>query len=94
MELNPSPHLWQAHMRGVRLKGALRCLFYPLYPRNHSRYSVSADLSQILKLLAGSRLCVEPLHTDTFLPQDCQDAYRYIQESEDRAIGVLFDWTG
>ena len=92
-ELNPSPHLWQAHMKGVRLKGALRCLFYPLHPRSYSRYSVAEDLRQILQLMADNRLNVEPLHTDTFKPDECQQAYRHIQEAGDRSLGVLFEWT-
>jgi threonine dehydrogenase-like Zn-dependent dehydrogenase len=94
MELNPSPHLWQAHMKGIRLKGALRCLFYPLYPRSYSRYSVAEDLNKVLELIAGSKLVVEPLHTDTFDPVACQEAYRQLQRAKDRSLGVLFDWTG
>jgi 2-desacetyl-2-hydroxyethyl bacteriochlorophyllide A dehydrogenase len=94
MELNPSPHLWQAHMKGVRLKGALRSLFYPLYPRNYSRYSVAEDLRKILQLMASSRLSVEPLHTDTFKPEECQKAYRHIQKAKDKSLGVLFHWAG
>jgi 2-desacetyl-2-hydroxyethyl bacteriochlorophyllide A dehydrogenase len=94
MELNPSPHLWQAHMKGVRLKGALRCLFYPLYPRSYSRYSVTEDLRKILQLMASSELSVEPLHTDTFNPEECQKAYRHIQKAKDRSLGVLFEWAG
>jgi len=92
MELNPSPHLWQAHMKGVRLKGALRCLFYPLHPRSYSRYSVAEDLRQILQLMADDRLNVEPLHTDTFKPDECQKAYQHIQKAGDRSLGVLFEW--
>jgi 2-desacetyl-2-hydroxyethyl bacteriochlorophyllide A dehydrogenase len=92
MQLNPSPHLWQAHMKGVRLKGALRCLFYPLHPRSYSRYSVADDLRQILQLMAEGRLTVEPLHTDTFKPEECQEAYRHIQKAGDRSLGVLFEW--
>lgn len=92
MQLNPSPHLWQAHMKGVRLKGALRCLFYPLHPRSYSRYSVAQDLRQILQLMAGSELTVEPLHTDTFKPEECQEAYQHIQKAKDRSLGVLFEW--
>jgi 2-desacetyl-2-hydroxyethyl bacteriochlorophyllide A dehydrogenase len=92
MQLNPSPHLWQAHMKGVRLKGALRCLFYPLHPRSYSRYSVEEDLRQILQLMAAGRLTVEPLHTDTFKPEECQEAYRHIQKAGDRSLGVLFEW--
>jgi 2-desacetyl-2-hydroxyethyl bacteriochlorophyllide A dehydrogenase len=91
-ELNPSPHLWQAHMKGVRLKGALRCLFYPVHPRSYSRYSVSEDLKKILQLMESSDLSVEPLHTDTFKPEECQEAYRHIQEAKDRSLGVLFEW--
>lgn len=94
MQLNPSPYLWQAHMKGVRLKGALRCLFYPLHPRSYSRYSVEEDLRQILQLMAAGRLTVEPLHTETFKPEECQEAYRHIQEAGDRSLGVLFEWTG
>ena len=94
MQLNPSPHLWQAHMKGVRLKGALRCLFYPLHPRSYSRYSVAEDLGQILQLMAEGQLTVEPLHTDTFKPEECQEAYRYIQNAGDRSLGVLFEWAG
>jgi threonine dehydrogenase-like Zn-dependent dehydrogenase len=94
VELNPSPYFWQAHMKGVRLKGALRCLFYPLHPRAYSRYSVAGDLHQILELMAASRLVVQPLHTDTFAPDQCQEAYQHIQSAGDRALGVLFDWTG
>ena len=94
MELNPSPHLWQAHMKGVRLKGALRCLFYPLYPRSYSRYSVTEDLRKILQLMASSELSVEPLHTDTFKPEQCQEAYQHIQKAKDRSLGVLFEWAG
>jgi threonine dehydrogenase-like Zn-dependent dehydrogenase len=93
VELNPSPHLWQAHMKGVRLKGALRCLFYPLHPRAYSRYSVAADLGQVLQLMAEEKLLVRPLHTDTFAPEACQQAYQHIQGAGDRALGVLFDWT-
>jgi 2-desacetyl-2-hydroxyethyl bacteriochlorophyllide A dehydrogenase len=92
MQLNPSPHLWQAHMKGVRLKGALRCLFYPLHPRSYSRYSVEEDLRQILQLMEEGRLTVEPLHTDTFKPEECQEAYRHIQKAGDRSLGVLFEW--
>lgn len=94
MELNPSPYLWQAHMKGVRLKGALRCLFYPLYPRNYSRYSVAEDLRKILRLMASSELSVEPLQTDTFKPEECQEAYQHIQKAGDRSLGVLFEWAG
>ncbi len=93
-ELNPSPHLWQAHMKGVRLKGALRCLFYPVYPRSYSRYSVSEDLKKILQLMESSDLSVEPLHTDTFKPEECQEAYQHMQEAKDRSLGVLFEWAG
>jgi 2-desacetyl-2-hydroxyethyl bacteriochlorophyllide A dehydrogenase len=93
VELNPSPYLWQAHMKGVRLKGALRCLFYPLYPRPYSRYSVSEDLRKILELMERSELQIEPLHTDTFKPQSCQRAYRHIQTAKDRSLGVLFEWS-
>jgi 2-desacetyl-2-hydroxyethyl bacteriochlorophyllide A dehydrogenase len=92
MQLNPTPHLWQAHMKGIRLKGALRCLFYPLHSRSYSRYSVENDLQQILQLMADRRLTVEPLHTDTFKPEACQDAYRHIQDAGDRTLGVLFEW--
>jgi 2-desacetyl-2-hydroxyethyl bacteriochlorophyllide A dehydrogenase len=92
MELNPSPHLWQAHMKGVRLKGALRCLFYPLHPRSYSRYSVAEDLRKVLQLMASSELRVEPLHTDTFNPEECQEAYQHIQKAKDRSLGVLFEW--
>jgi threonine dehydrogenase-like Zn-dependent dehydrogenase len=94
MELNPSPYLWQAHMKGVRFKGALRCLFYPLYPRSYSRYSVAEDLNKVLELMADSRLIAAPLHTDTFQPADCQEAYRHIQKARDRSLGVLFEWSG
>ena len=94
MELNPSPHLWQAHMKGVRLKGALRCLFYPLHPRSYSRYSVAEDLRQILQLTADDRLSIEPLHTDTFKPNECQKAYQHIQKAGNRSLGVLFEWIG
>jgi len=93
-QLNPSPHLWQAHMKGVRLKGALRCLFYPLHPRNYSRYSVAEDLRKILQLMASSQLSVEPLHTDTFKPEECQEAYQHIQKAKDKTLGVLFEWAG
>lgn len=92
IELNPSPYLWQAHMKGVRLKGALRCLFYPVYPRSYSRYSVSEDLRKILQLMESSDLRVEPLHTDTFKPEECQEAYQHIQRVKDRSLGVLFEW--
>jgi len=94
MELNPSPHLWQAHMKGVQLKGALRCLFYPLHPRSYSRYSVTEDLRKILQLMESSALSVEPLHTDTFNPEQCQEAYQHIQKAKDRSLGVLFEWAG
>ena len=94
MQLNPSPHLWQAHMKGVRLKGALRCLFYPLHPRSYNRYSVEEDLRQILQLMADGRLTVGPLHTDTFRPEQCQEAYRHVQKAGDRSLGVLFEWAG
>lgn len=91
-ELNPSPALWKAHMKGVRLKGALRTLFYPLHPRSYSRYSVSDDLRQILQLMGSGELRVEPLLTDTFRPQQCQEAYRHMQNAKDRALGVVFAW--
>ena len=92
IELNPSPYLWQAHMKGVRLKGALRSLFYPVHPKNYNRYSVSEDLRKILQLMESSDLRVEPLHTDTFTPEECQEAFQHIQRAKDRSIGVLFDW--
>jgi 2-desacetyl-2-hydroxyethyl bacteriochlorophyllide A dehydrogenase len=93
MELNPSPYLWQSHMKGVRLKGARRSLFYPIHPSSYSRYSVSEDLKTVLKLMESSALKVEPLHTDTFQPAECQEAFQHIKTANDRSIGVLFDWT-
>jgi threonine dehydrogenase-like Zn-dependent dehydrogenase len=54
---------------------------------------VAEDLRKILQLMADDRLSVEPLHTDTFRPDECQKAYRHIQEAGDRSLGVLFEWT-
>jgi 2-desacetyl-2-hydroxyethyl bacteriochlorophyllide A dehydrogenase len=93
-ELNPTPDLWQAHMKGITIKGALRCLFYPLHESRLSRRSVERDLHEVLRLMAAGSLQVAPLHTHTFLPTECQSAYSDLMEARDTAIGATFDWAG
>ncbi len=93
-ELNPTPDLWQAHMKGITMKGALRCLFYPLHESRLSRRSVERDLGEILRLMAAGTLHVAPLHTHTFRPAECQQAYSDLMDARDTAIGATFDWTG
>ncbi|MDY7026948.1 MAG: zinc-binding alcohol dehydrogenase [Spirochaetota bacterium] len=92
IEFNPTPDLWQAHMKGITVKGALRCLFYPLHASKLHRRSVERDLEETLRLMAEGGLRVEPLHTHNFVPRECRRAYDELLEAGDRAVGATFDW--
>ena len=93
LELNPTPELWHAHMKGISIKGALRCLFYPLHGSKLNRRSVERDLWEILSLMERGAVQVAPLHTHSYAPADCQRAYGELLEARDTAIGAVFDWT-
>lgn len=93
VDMNPAPDLWQAHMKGIELTGALRCQFYPLYPAGFERRSVKGDLELAIELIRSRRLTVEPFITGRYRPESCQEAYRHLVEAGDRALGVLFDWS-
>lgn len=91
--VNPTPAFWKAHMKGVTIVGALRCLFYPLHESPHHRHSVREDLEQVLAWLAEGRLVVGPLHTHTFSPERCQEAYQAILYDKAHCLGVVLDWS-
>ncbi|MFW5786302.1 MAG: zinc-dependent alcohol dehydrogenase [bacterium] len=91
-EFNPTPDLWHAHMKGITIKGALRCLFYPLHESNLNRRSVERDLCECLHLISSDQIRVKPLHTHTFTPAECGQAYADLLEARDTAIGAVFDW--
>ena len=93
MEFNPTPELWHAHMKGISIKGALRCLFYPLHSSKLNRRSVERDLWETLALMESEELRVAPLHTHSYKPDECQRAYSELLDARDRAIGAVFDWT-
>ncbi len=93
VEMNPAPDLWQAHMKGIEITGALRCQFYPLYPASFERRSVLNDLELAVELISSRRLIVEPFITGRYPPESCQEAYRHLVEAGDRAMGLLFDWS-
>ncbi len=92
VDMNPAPDLWQAHMKGIELTGALRCQFYPLYPATFERRSVLDDLKLAIELITSRRVHVEPFLTDRYRPESCQEAYQHLVDAGDRAMGVLFKW--
>lgn len=91
-ELNPTPELWKAHMKGITLRGALRCLFYPLEESALSRRSVRRDLEEVLRRMAEGSLSMAPLHTHSYRPEQCQEAYTELLGARDSVLGALFDW--
>lgn len=93
VSVNPTPAFWRAHVNGVTIVGALRCLFYPLHESPYHRYSVRSDLEQVLTWLAEGKLAVAPLHTHTFSPEQCQEAYQAILHDKERCLGVVLDWS-
>lgn len=92
VDMNPSPHLWQAHMRGVTIKGALRCLFYPLNHSKLNRRSVARDLEEVLLRMARDQLKIEPLRGATYQPEDCQEAFDALLNAGASQMGVVLDW--
>ncbi|HUX12403.1 MAG TPA: zinc-binding alcohol dehydrogenase [Spirochaetia bacterium] len=92
MDMNPVPALWQAHMKGIEITGALRSQFYPLYPASFERRSVLDDLLLAISLIESGRINVRPFLTGRYKPASCQEAYQHLITAADRAMGVLFDW--
>ncbi len=92
VEMNPSPYLWQAHMKGITIKGALRCLFYPLSHSRVSRRSVARDLEEALLRMARGELKTKPLLTAMYRPEECQEAFDSLLNGGTSQMGVVFDW--
>ncbi|NLE76810.1 MAG: zinc-binding alcohol dehydrogenase [Chloroflexi bacterium] len=92
--LNPTPAFWRAHMNGITIRGALRCLFYPLDDDPYHGHSVASDLEQVLGWIESGQLQVAPLHTHTYQPDQCQAAYQALQQDRDHYLGVVLDWQG
>lgn len=92
VDMNPATALWQAHMKGIELTGALRNQFYPLYPVSFERRSALDDLKLAIDMIRTRRIAVEPFLSGHYRPESCQDAYQHLLAAGDRAMGVLFDW--
>ncbi|MCC7491493.1 MAG: zinc-binding alcohol dehydrogenase [Fimbriimonadaceae bacterium] len=81
-------HLWGNGC--ITLKGAHEWRL-PARPADGVRHSLLGDLRLLLELVAGDRLLVAPLHTDTVQPSDAAAVYQRLSD-KDAAVGVLFDW--
>jgi 2-desacetyl-2-hydroxyethyl bacteriochlorophyllide A dehydrogenase len=90
-----SPHLQTLTpdliTRGLKLVGAHDC-HPPAMPNQFVRWSSQEMYELFLKYLSRKQMKVSDLITNRFKPEDCKEAYTYLQTDRENAMGVIFDW--
>ncbi len=62
------------------------------YPYAHVRWTAGRHLEEFLRLLARGRIRVEPLITHRFPIERASDAYRLLEDSAARPLGIMFSY--
>ena len=80
------------HFPGITLVGAHTAA----RPQNESYpnyFTQDDDVKVLLNLIAGKRLALSDIMSETHSPLDCQDVYTRLVSEKNFPVGVQFDWS-